>query len=406
MAAAANPLDPESLVDAARRLGQQLLAQASTLPDGSRTWGRGFDVRRQPIADGGPFNGRCGEAIFLAALAAATGDGEFAAAARDTVRPLCRSLKSPDGLSRAVSNVGVGLAGIGGMLYAVTRCAEFLGDDDLVHETGAIAAGLAPDLARSDAKLELFWGSAGAILGLIAVADAGVREAAEYAVPFGERLLAERRTDPETGLRAWAPDGRTLALGFAHGTTGIACALIRLYGLTKDERYREAVGEAFAFERTLYRPDPGDWPDTRAQASSAMRAAWCHGAVGVGFARLAALRWLASPAQESAVDDLTNALKRATTARSGPDNLCCGSLGRLDLLLEAGVRLGKESLVATGMRMGRGMAQHVTRHGYTSIAQNEQSPTGPGFWQGLAGVGYTMLRLSKPDRYRSVLGLS
>ena len=93
-----------------------------------------------------------------------------------------------------------------------------------------------------------------------------------------------------------------------------------------------------------------------------------------------------------------------TTEVDGPDYLCCGTLGRAETLLSAATALDRPELAATA----RGRAEAVVRRaGETGkYALHETLPAGiprPVFFQGLAGVGYQLLRLTRPLSIPSVL---
>ena len=64
------------------------------------------------------------------------------------------------------------------------------------------------------------------------------------------------------------------------------------------------------------------------------------------------------------------------------ETLCCGRFGRLDLLLDAGRRFDRPDLVEAA----RSIASQRLRAG---LAQEE----GYGFFRGISGLGYTLLRL-------------
>src|SRR5262249_16457503 len=117
----------------------------------------------------------------------------------------------------------------------------------------------------------------------------------------GDRLLA--RAQPAAHGIAWVtevPAVKPLA-GFGHGAAGIAWALGELAALTGAERFRTAAGAGIAYERSLFCPKARNWPDLRDRAALGLpegngRAtfvtAWCHGAPGIGLARLRALQHL------------------------------------------------------------------------------------------------------------------
>lgn len=92
--------------------------------------------------------------------------------------------------------------------------------------------------------------------------------------------------------------------GFSHGNAGIALSLLRLAAVSGERRFHQAALAAMAYERSRFSPEAKNWPDLRrldvpAQSSQTSHegvhrfmVAWCHGAAGIGLARLASLPYL------------------------------------------------------------------------------------------------------------------
>src|SRR6185295_9706431 len=51
--------------------------------------------------------------------------------------------------------------------------------------------------------------------------------------------------------------------GYSHGAGGIGWALLELYRVTGETRFREAGEAAFQYERHWFDPETGNWPDLR-----------------------------------------------------------------------------------------------------------------------------------------------
>jgi lantibiotic modifying enzyme len=311
--------------------------------------------------------------------------------------------------ARLLDQVGYGLTGVGSQVFALVRMSQFLNRPELLDDATALAEVLTPERVARDRRLDVFWGAAGAALGLLSLYDhTGSPAALERAVACGDHLLARRGTDPETGLRAWATSEPALSTGFAHGSSGIAHALLRLHQASDEPRFYDAAIEAFAWERTLFREDVGDWPDTREQERPLI-SGWCHGAPGIALSRLTALYVLREEDEADVVHDLDRALTRTSEAPVQPaDSLCCGNLGRLDILLEAGRTLENDSLVRQAYRMAEVVLQQVDTGQWVVSRPHEDRDdrhTSGGLWQGLTGIGYTLLRLADPDRYPTLLSL-
>jgi lantibiotic modifying enzyme len=277
-----------------------------------------------------------------------------------------------------------------------------LNEPALLADAERAAALITPDRIAADQTFDVVGGAAGALLGLCALAEAGAEhQIRERAVACGRHLLATR-TPSAAGYRAWAaPDGKLLT-GFSHGAAGIAYALLRLHALSGDPELLEAAREAIAYERSVFSLAAGNWPDFRPDDGPAFPSQWCHGAAGIGLARLGGLAVLDSPAIRQ---DIAAALE--TTHQLGlarRDNLCCGNLGRVDILVAAGQRLARPELLDLASRRAATVVDRAERAGgYLLHPLLPRSVYSFGLFQGTAGIGYALLRLARPDLLPCVL---
>ena len=87
------------------------------------------------------------------------------------------------------------------------------------------------------------------------------------------------------------------------------------------------------------------------------------------------------------------------------DHLCCGNFGRIDFLLEAGTRLDRWHLIGDARHLASEIvAGRATKCGkFQLYAEAPGLPANPSFFQGTAGIGYTLLRLAELGRLPCVL---
>jgi lantibiotic modifying enzyme len=403
-----DPLAPEQLLRRTATIAADLLRTAEPEPGGGITWHRGYRVDATPARDAGIFNGRIGEALFFAALFSTTGDPRHEEAALGASRAIRARAADAAYRERLLAQVGYGLTGVGSQVYALVRMSQFLNRPELLDDAAGLAEVLTPERIAYDRRHELFWGVAGAALGLLALYDhTGHPAALERAVACGDQLLARRATDAETGLRAWPTLESGLSTGFAHGSSGIAHALLRLHQATDEARFYDAAIEAYAWERTVYREEAGDWPDTREQPTEEIISGWCHGAPGMVLSRLTALFVMREGDEGDVVGDLDRALTRTSEAPVREiDHLCCGNFGIVDILLEAGRVLENDSLLRQSQRLAQGTLEAVDQRGWgisLPAADGGDRHMSGGLWQGTAGIGYTLLRMTDADRYPCLL---
>jgi lantibiotic modifying enzyme len=359
------------------------------------------------------YGGTSGVALFLAEFHAAQDDSR----ARELAVGAIRHALSTIELVPEERRLGL-YAGWLGIAYAAVRTGVLLGDVSLVDE----AVELVRDaLERGTPSLEfdLVSGRAGAILAVLSVGEAADDESlVERAMLLGDELLESAETS-ERGL-AWAspefPDQPCLT-GLSHGAAGAAYALLELAAATGEDRFREGAEAAFAYERSWFDADAGNWPDLRDQPRGIGKegyplpclALWCHGAPGIALSRLRAVELLDDEIlrREAAIGLATTRETIADAVETGIGNfsLCHGIAGNADVLLD-GVRagLGDASdldLLTQAAELG---AERYARAGRAWPCGTHAAET-PSLMLGLAGIGLFYLRLANPT-VPSVLAIS
>jgi lantibiotic modifying enzyme len=288
------------------------------------------------------------------------------------------------------------------MIYALCLCADLLSEPALRDDAAMAARLITPEWIAGDEAFDLMSGSAGAILGLIALYQAaGDGAALETAVRCGDHLLAHRQAAGPGA--AWRTGRAQFMTGLSHGAAGIALALLRLARSAGHDRFKAAADDAIRFENSTFDAAERNWPDFRyhTEARPAFMNTWCHGAPGIGMARLAGSHY-----NGDAVDDDVAAALAAVQSQGigGKDGLCCGNLGRADLLLSA-ERAGFAGAGEFGaLRLASGViGQAREKGGYRLTGRAGQEFFDPSFFQGLAGIGYETLRIANPELLPSVL---
>ena len=401
-------LTPAQLVQEAIEIGKQMRQRAIYAAD-SVTWiGMGYlpqdqRLQLQPLGYG-LYDGVCGVAVFLAAVAKITGDAAFRDLALSALQDLRKTLQEtdPNSQRKFIKQIGIGGAtGLGSIVYTLVRVSQFLDEPELLDVAKLAASLITQESIANDKQFDIIGGAAGAILGLLSLyqtkPDPSVLDQVQA---LGYHLLINRTKD-DSGFRAWATLEGKLATGFSHGAGGIAYALLRLYKTTQETDFLEAAEEAIAYECSLFFPSAGNWADVREDKPSFMTS-WCHGAPGIALGRLGGLEILDTKEirQEIAV-----AIK--TTQQFGLqnlDHLCCGNFGRMEVLLLAACKL---SLPEVGNIVQKQAAWVVARTkqvgAFYLFPELSGEVYNPGFFQGTAGIGYQILRLAYPESFPSVL---
>jgi lantibiotic modifying enzyme len=370
----------------------------------------------------GLYEGTAGIALFLARLYAATGDVKHAMTAIGCMRQAL-SLESTIPSESALSFY----SGTLGIVYVADALAELCTHPDISGETNRLLRGLI-EIDPATQESDVISGLAGAIPALLALAyrQGPLSQALrDFAVRLGDALLTRARR--HEGM-AWSWPAQAFVgghdlVGYSHGTAGIACAFLELLALTGEARFREAAFGALVYERGWYDANERNWPDLRSTgegeaAPPSYPAFWCHGAAGIGFARLRCFALAREQMWEEAATDFWQEAQIAlnTTARvvdmflePGRDtpidlnfSLCHGLAGNADLFLYAEEILGQGEDVHALVRRARAVGElGIVRH--VSAGTRAPWPCGvpgagetPGLMLGLAGIGHLYLRLADP----------
>jgi len=380
----------------ATRIAADLAAYAIRRGSGAAWIGLNWfeDAEKFQLACLGPdlYNGTSGIALFLGAHAHVTGSASSRDLALAAMYELREDLNAP-GASRLARTMGIGGAsGFGSVIYTLSVLATFLSDASLRNDALTAASLINMDLIKADNRLDVVGGSAGAILCLLRLfRDSGSEDVLRRAIDCGEHLLRQERIGAE-GRRSWRIEGggQHPLNGFSHGAAGFSYALASLAKASGRSDFVEAAEECIGYEDEAYDEGRKNWPDFRA-GKTAWPVQWCHGAPGIGLARLAAAK-LHSHEDKRLMRDAALAAECVELNWPGAvDTLCCGALGNIEFMREAGRTLQSPGLEALAMRAFESVMQSATVNGdYRWNTGNRRFNLG--LFRGLSGVGYACLR--------------
>ena len=320
------------------------------------------------------YNGGCGIGVFLAAYGAVTGDAEAKELALSAVASLRRQLRgrNPARIARSLG-VGGGL-GLGSVVYALAVIAALADDDAVLDDAHAAAALITEELIADDHHLDVLSGSAGAILGLLRLyRQSGREDALELAQKCGRRLMGHERAG-QPGARTWTSPvfGHPLN-GMSHGAAGFAYSLASLSAATGNEEYSRTAMECIAFENSTFDAAHRGWADLRGIADSAWPCKWCYGSAGIGLARIAMTKHAGEPL-ELRVHDIGRALDGVQDAwPATTDTLCCGTLGSIEFLTEAGEVLDRSELRELAVERLLSSRRNAPCHRRLSVERRDRS---------------------------------
>lgn len=398
-------LSRDKLVSAASNIAEEICNQAIHGSDGSVTWiGLRFDsaTERHRLEPMGPtlYEGRSGVALFLATLDHVAGTSKYRSLILGASQRLRNELSGLKG-KMLVRRFGLGGAsGLGSTFYSYTRIGQYMEDGEILADVHRMTHLLTDDVISADDTLDVFGGSAGAILGLLTAYETLKSDRIlERAIYCGRQLVAKQETKSDSS-GGWSISGNRPLTGFSHGAAGIAYALLRLYVVSGENEFLECARRAIHFESRVYCQVQRNWPDLRGRCDenvASFKNAWCHGAAGIGLSRLGGIEALDTPEVR---EDIENALSTTITAPPEYDDLCCGNFGRIELMITAAHRLNRPELFVEARRWVSILMSRVERDGVWNL---NSTITPYSLFKGTSGIGYEMLRLAEPNQVPCVL---
>jgi type 2 lantibiotic biosynthesis protein LanM len=353
----------------------------------------------------GMYDGLAGIALFLGYLGASSASSKHTHLARKVVETIQRDLY----LHRpSLRSIGA-FSGWGGLMTLFTHLGKLWDDAQLLEQAEMMLADV-ERLLEHDQAFDILGGSAGAILAILNLLTIRPsKRAVSLVTRCGEHLIAHAQPMPR-GIGWPNASIRSQPLsGFSHGAAGMALALLKLAHETGREEFRLTALQAIDYERSLFSPQHHNWRDLREfdlETNPAGRdvqehyaVTWCHGAPGIGLARLQTLSLL----DDDIVRQEIMAAVETTLRRGFGHNhcLCHGDLGNLELIHLAGRRLARRQWQHEAQIIAASVWQAVMQSDWRSGVPNAVET--PGLMTGLAGIGYGLLRTAMPEYIPSLL---
>ncbi len=383
------------LLSHAESIASDILKHAFRNEDGSLGWialepDPGMILFQLKVLSDSLYTGNGGIALFFAALYKATQKQQWKIEALNALKRL-RKIVHSDSKKWILPTYGIGgMSGIGGILYVLHYVGKLLDEPALAYDIRLLLDCVEKRHIQNDKSYDILTGSAGFLLTLLSIySHTRDTQALSLAKICGDHLCQSIRK-MDGGAIAWGSDIQP-TLGFSHGTSGIAFALLKLSEHLKDANLLSVVKGAHIYERKFFSSEHGTWADLRENPPH-YSAIWCHGASGIGLARLASIPLLKD---QQVQRDVELAIKTTQKDLSTQNcHLCCGVFGRLEFLIEASRKLTQPNLEQQVRQTMREFFPEKEIDN-TEIALNTLFDKFycPGFMTGMAGIGYTLLRL-------------
>jgi lantibiotic biosynthesis protein len=353
------------------------------------------------------YAGTSGIALFLACLFSHTQEKIFKKTAEGALNCAVSQLARLDPMT------GFGFySGLTGIAYVLTEAGGLLGEDAFVQRGLKLLEEICSSEPVATQSWDIVSGSAGVVPVLLKLhVRYGLSFLFDAAVRHGDHVLqAANHSEKGWSWKTLPDPGIRNLTGFSHGTAGIAWALLELYHKTGETRFLKAEQEALRYERGWFDAEQENWPDFRSSTETAVPVcamAWCHGAPGIGLARVRIYELLREneclAEAQAAIRTTTRMLSETVLNNQANYSLCHGNFGNAELLISASDVLADTDSMKTIHRLAEHAIEkyHLGRNLWPCGVLN--GGESPNLMLGLAGIGYFYLRLHDTKKIPSVL---
>ena len=286
-------------------------------------------------------------------------------------------------------------SGLSGLIHSLIETDSVLYKDIILELSGLITL----DAIHKDEVLDIIGGSAGCLLVLCSLYSVTKSEKTlSQCFDLGNHLLNKRVLDPVSQHKCWISSNMGIPLtGYSHGASGIGLALLKLFEVSGKKEFKDAFYESLRFENYYFVESEKNWKDLR-NKQSAFQNSWCHGASGIGLARVEAYKILKD---ELLLVDIQRAIDGTINREfSDVDHYCCGNAGRIHFLMEASTVIVNKELEQIVRQNIEGLLKIKNKRSYYQTQLNSNiSVENPSLYRGTSGIGQMLIRycqISKP----------
>lgn len=346
--------------------------------------------------------GAAGTVIFMANLAAYTGNESWSKLSLEAVKA---TAKMADRFSSEFALHQNGFYGLPIVIYALLVCAEKLGDESCLNLAYNLVMKIPAQMWGEVTNPDILTGSASSILALIALHKKFPDDELIKRIQLIAQGILRYQEQDGSNIGGFSiPNAPRPLLGMAHGASGIACALSKLYSFTGDSTLLPPIHAALEYEHSNYSQEHQDWPNLwKDPASPVFMSGWCAGAPGIGLARLEMLNQFGDKVMPDIEASCQATLRHLG---SGGHHLCCGEAGRIIFLVNASQKLNRSDLLHSAAKATENLLDFYEQKGYWKLQTMAARSIIPGLTDGIAGIGLSLLTLIDPNQTSHLLTLS
>lgn len=277
--------------------------------------------------------------------------------------------------------------GEGALVYTYQALFQFTGEQKYLFYAFKHAEILVR-LIKYDKSIDILYGNAGAIIAFCSLYKRTNNiKYLEYAKET-EKFLRSNLQISEEGIFFCGHGMEKPCAGIAHGNSGLILAYGQLFQYTKEDKYACVLFGLLTYENMLFRDrlkgaKETDWKTSQLPS-------WCHGDLGILWTYLKLKKMTGTEFDSETEIVLENGekiLEKAVLRRSM--SLCHGNLGNLLLMKECSENLQFGGNIACCFK--KNVKELLGKEKFLMPKEKMDY----GLMQGIAGIGYSCLRLHK-----------
>lgn len=369
------------------------------------------------------YNGSSGIILYLIELYKATNKPEYYEAIVQASEWLKNYYYGP-----AEKNLAFYCGG-GGIIYTLMEVYKLTGNQLYKHH----ALQFASDFGTGNHNSDILYGSAATILTLLHLHNETNEQWILDLLNQKISSLLNEAIVTRKGI-CWERNGSSVhpICGFAHGGSGIAFVFLELYKYFRNDFFLKIAEMAFEYEDQYFEENgttlfsQNNWPDLRKSvyeekglkalihsyktndidefSKFSFMSAWCHGAPGIGMARLHAYNLTGKKEHLNTFNKATVNTHNSFSVKGTNFCLCHGVLGNAHLLLDGFIGTGDESMYNVAVREGfRAIAEEKQQGYFVSGISKTGEKADCDLLNGIAGIGHYYIRLLNPAGISSIL---
>ncbi len=416
----------EKLLQAAIAIGDDMLAKAKTDDNGLYWETMNLDDERKPIftVSDSIYSGAAGIALFLLELYKQTNDQRYIDAVQQAMAWLAHRVQNDPSTYYALYTGRLSIA------VALLRYADYAGHEEYRALAIEVAKNAGDFLNHVSTIDDLINGLSGTVLGLLTIhAHTGEESLLDVVEAISNDILSRTQMGLEGIYWDRSDKNITGLCGYSHGAAGIGAVFLEMGQYFNNDAYRWVARQAFTYENSFYNEAANNWPDNRKGiydqqtleefkqkynegdkaffTTAGDMAAWCHGAPGIGLARLRAVELLGDEQYKTDLQRAMDKTEYVTVQGHTPFHgyiVCHGHGGNAMLFLEAYRQTGNAEYLKKAETVALNGVKSFEENGfYYSGYSTAGEAQDTSLFMGNAGVGYYYLQTLAPDEVPSVV---